>query len=88
MITMVDERTPPLPASPEDYDAAPMPSAERQRRHRARRKRGCFVVPLEVNCDLIEALIKRGDLDEADAHDLERLGEAVAMAARRSLGLT
>ncbi len=46
------------------------------------------MVPVEVNCDLIEALIKRGDLDEADARDLHCVGEAIAAAARRGLDLT
>ncbi len=31
---------------------------------------------------MVEALIKRGDLDEADACDLDRVGEAIAAAAR------
>ncbi len=37
---------------------------------------------------MLEALIKRGDLDEADARDLDRVGEAIAAAARRDLDLT
>ncbi len=43
--------------------AAPTPGAERQRRHRARRKLGCFVVPVEVTCEMVEVLCSRGDLD-------------------------
>ena len=62
--------------------------AERQRRHRARRKQGRFVVPVEVTCEMVEALCRRGDLDEADAVDLDCVGEAIAAAARRGLGLT
>ena len=31
--------------------AAPTPAAERQRRHRARRKHGRFVVQVEVTCE-------------------------------------
>ena len=31
---------------------------------------------------MVEDLIKRGDLDEADACDLDRVGEAIAAAAR------
>ncbi len=30
---------------------------------------------------MVEALIKRGDLDEADARDLDGVGEAIAAAA-------
>ncbi len=36
--------------------AAPTPAARRQRRHRARRKEGRFVVPVEVTCEMITAL--------------------------------
>ncbi len=77
-----------LPRSDDEADAAPTPAAKRQRRHRERRHHGVFVVPVEVNCDLIEALIKRGDLDEPDARDLDCVGEAIAAAARRGLDLT
>ncbi len=38
-------------------DAAPSPAAKRQRRHRARRKHGRFVVPIEVTCAMVEALV-------------------------------
>ncbi len=34
---------------------------------------------------MVEALIKRGDLDEADARDLDCVGEAIAVAARECL---
>ncbi|MCZ6652861.1 MAG: hypothetical protein O7D91_07525 [Planctomycetota bacterium] len=64
------------------------PAAERQRRHRARRKQGRFVVPVQVTCEMVEALFKRGDLDEAGARDLDSVGEAIAAAARRDLDLT
>ncbi len=62
--------------------------AERQRRHRARRKQGRFVVPVEVTCEVVEALCRRGDLDEANSCDLDIVGEAIAAAARRDLDLT
>ena len=68
--------------------AAPTPAARRQRRHRARRKQGRFVVPVEVAGEMVEALCRRGDLDEADAVDLDCVGESIAAAARRGLGLT
>ncbi len=67
---------------------APTPAARRQRRHRARRKQGCFVVPVEVTCAMITALVDRGDVDEADSSDLDRVGEAIAAATRRGLDLT
>ncbi len=66
---------------------APTPAAERQRRHRARRKQGRFVVPVEVTCEIITALVDRGDVDDADSCDPDQVGEAVTAAARRGLGL-
>ncbi len=77
-----------LPRSGDEDDAAPTPAAERQRRHRARRKQGRFVVPVEVTCEMITALVDQGDVDEADSSDLERVGKAIAAAARRGLELT
>ena len=69
-------------------DAAPTPAAERQRRHRARRKQGRFVVPVEVTCEMIAALVDQGDVNEANSSDLDQVGEAIAAAARRGLDLT
>ncbi len=68
--------------------AAATPAARRQRRHRARRKQGCFVVPVEVTCEMITALVDQGDLDDANSCDLDYVGEAIAAAARRGLDLT
>ena len=62
--------------------------AERQRRHRERRRAGIFVAPVQVTGQMVEALIKRADLDEADARDLDCVGEAIAAAACRALDLT
>ena len=69
-------------------DAAPTPAAERQRRHRERRRAGIFVAPVQVTGQMVEALFKRGDLCEADALDLDCVGKAIAAAARRGLDLT
>ncbi len=69
-------------------DHVPTPAAERQRRHRERRRAGIFVVPVQITCEMVEALFKRGDLDEAGARDLDSVGEAIAAAARRDLDLT
>ncbi len=66
----------------------PSPAAERQRRHRARRKQGRFVVPVEVTCEMITALVDQGDVDEANSNDPNFVGEAIAAAARRDLDLT
>ncbi len=64
------------------------PAAKRQRRHRARRKQGRFMVPVEVNCEMVQALVDQGDLDEANSSNLDYVGEAIAAAARRGLDLT
>ncbi len=69
-------------------DAAPSPDARRPRRHRARRQRGCFVVPVEVTCEMVEALVDQGDVDEANSSDLDYVGKAITAAARRGLDLT
>ncbi len=69
-------------------DATPTPAAERQRRHRERRRAGIFVVPVQVSREMVEALCKRGDLDEADDLDVDCVGEAIVAAARRGLDLT
>ncbi len=69
-------------------DAAPTSAARRQRRHRARRKRGCFVVPVEVTCEMLQALVDQGDVDEANSGDLDCVGKAIAAAVRRGLDLT
>ncbi len=68
--------------------AAPTPAARCQRRHRARRKQGCFVVQVEVTCEMITALVDQGDVDEVDSSDLDRVGEAIVAATRRGLELT
>jgi hypothetical protein len=77
-----------LPRADDEDDAASTPAAVRQRRHRARRKLGRFVVPVEVTCVMITALVDQGDVDEANSSNLECVGEAIAAAARRGLDLT
>ncbi len=66
---------------------APSPAAVRQRRHRARRKHGRFVVPVEVTGEMIQALVDQGDVDEANSSDLDCVGKAIAAAARRDLDM-
>ncbi len=70
------------------FDTAPTPAAERQRRHRARRKQGRFVVPVETTGEMIQALVDQGDVDEANSSDLNCVGKAISAAARRGLDLT
>ncbi len=72
----------------EPMPTASTPAARRQRRHRARRKQGRFVVSVEVCCEMITALVGQGDVDEAISSDLDCVGEAIATAARRGLDLT
>ncbi len=77
-----------LPRPGDEVDAAPTPAARRQRRHRARRKQGRFVVPVEVTGEIITALVDQGDVDEANSSDLDCVGKAISAAARRGLDLT
>ena len=63
-------------------------AASRQRRHRARRKQGRFVVPIEVTCEMITALVDQGDVDDANSSDVDCVGKAITAAARRGLDLT
>ncbi len=65
----------------------PIPDKERQRRHRARRKQGRFVVPVEVTGEMVQALVDQGDVDEANSSDPDHVGEAITAAARRGLDL-
>ncbi len=69
-------------------DATTTPAALRQRRHRARHKQGRFVVPVEVTCEMITALVDQGDVDDANSADLDCVGKAITAAARRGLDLT
>ena len=61
-------------------DAAPIPTpaAERQRRHRARRKGGRFVVPVELAEKHLDMLTVGGWLGPNDAEDVRSCGLAVA----------
>ncbi len=77
-----------LSRSDDEADAASTPAAVRQRRHRARRKQGRFVVPVEVTCEMITALVDQGDVDEGNSSDLDYVGKAITAAARRGLDLT
>ncbi len=46
------------------------------------------MVPVEVTGEIVEALVNGGDVDDAGSSDLDRIGEAIATAARRGLELT
>ncbi len=77
-----------LPRAGDEVDAASTPAAVRQRRHRDRRKHGRFVVPVEVTCEMITAIVDQGDVDETNSSDLDCVGKAITAAARRGLELT
>ncbi len=66
----------------------PTPAARRQRRHRARRRHGVFVARILVTCEMVEALVEQGDVDEAKSSDLDCVGKAITAAACRGLDLT
>ncbi len=72
----------------DEADAARTFAARRQRRHRARRKQGRFVVPVEVTGEMITALVDQGDVDEPNSSNLDYVGRAITAAARRGLDLT
>ena len=72
----------------DEADAAPTFAARRQRRFRERRRRGVFVVPVEVTCAMAQALVDQGGMDKANSSNLDYVGEAIAAAARRGLNLT
>ncbi len=63
-------------------------AAERQRRHRERRRHGVFVARVLVTCEMLEALVDQGDVDEANSSNLDCVGKAITAAARRGLDLT
>ncbi len=46
------------------------------------------MVPIEVTCEMAQALVDQGDMDEANSSDLDFVGKAITAAARRGLDLT
>ncbi len=52
----------------------------RQRRHRARRRRGLLVVPVEIHENHLDDLIRNGLLDQLQVGDPAITGEAVGRA--------
>ena len=41
-----------------------------------------------MTCEMVDALVDQGDVDEADSSDLDYVGKAITAAARRGLDLT
>ncbi len=61
------------------------PAAFRMRRYRRRQREGLLQVQIEVSWRDIEQLILGGYLEDHEAGDPERLGNALLLAARQSL---
>ena len=49
---------------------------------------GVFLARVLVTCEMVQALVKQGDMDEVNSSDPDHVGEAIAAAARRGLDLT
>lgn len=63
-----------------------MTDAERQRRHRDRRRRDVLVVPVEVGLSTVEWLIESGRISELASRYPEDVGRAIsAIIAERQL---
>ncbi len=46
------------------------------------------MVPIEVTCEMITALVDQSDVEEANSGDLDCVSKAITAAARRGLDLT
>ncbi len=66
-------------------DAAPIPAAERQRRHRDRKRRGLLLARAQVPARIVEALVDQGLLREAQATDARAIGKALVDVAKKSV---
>jgi len=58
----------------------PTRAAERARRARDRRKRGCFVFQIEISPASVDKLIEVGRLEPAKRHDKAAVGQALQKA--------
>ncbi len=66
-------------------DASPTLAAERQRRYRARLRRGSVFARAEVPAEVVEALVDRGLLPKGEATEPARLGEALVEVTKKLL---
>ena len=57
---------------------APTPAAERQRRYRARRRRGMRMLIVELRPECLERLVAEGWLNAEEAQDAAKVNDAVA----------
>ena len=74
--TPVDE-TGLLPADAEREQQRQL-GAERQRRWRGRRRRGRFIVPVEICGKLLDRLVARRLLTEAEVYEIDLLAQRLA----------
>ena len=63
----------------------PTPAAERQRRRRERKRRGLVLARAEVPDRIVEALVDRGVLPEAQATDPRAIGKALVDVTEKSV---
>ncbi len=64
---------------------SPSPAAERQRRYRARLRRGSVFARAEVPAEVVEALVDRGLLPKGQATEPARLGEALVEVTKKTV---
>jgi hypothetical protein len=60
----------------------PSPRARWQRAYRRRLKAGLIVVPAEIDCEILDLLIRTGWLAESGAGDKAAIGRAVSEILR------
>lgn len=65
---------------------APLSAAERQRRHRERRKCGLRVVPVEMDQEALAELVRAGVLSDEDLTDSELLSRSLGELFEKLLG--
>ena len=63
----------------------PIPDVERQRQHRDRKRRGLVLAHAEVPGRIVEALVDKGVLREAQATDARAIGKALVDVAEKSV---
>ncbi len=63
----------------------PTPAAKRQRRYRARLRRGSVFARAEVPAEVVEALVDRGLLPKGQATEPARLGEALVEVTKKTV---
>ena len=59
-----------------------MTPAERMRRHRQRRRRHAYVVPVEIGTIELNLLVALGHLSDSDCADPVKVGEALKNSLR------